>query len=246
MQTIKITTSQNIDIDYEVAGVGDRLLARLLDLALFITVLIIGAIIGSNTLTKADNNLTIIVLLVIYVVLFVFYDLGCEVLMNGQSIGKRVMKIKVISLEGARPTFGQYLMRWLFRIVDFVITWQLCGLICVVVSDKKQRLGDIVAGTTLIKTTPRAFVDGLAFNPQADDYQPVFPEVIQLNNGDIALIQEVLNTYLETGNTIVVYTAAEKIKTLLSITKPERMDSFAFLQTIVKDYSHIIAKADAL
>jgi uncharacterized RDD family membrane protein YckC len=247
MQTIRITTSQNIDIDYEVAGVGERIVARILDFVLFGVVLVLAIIIFSLTLKDtAGYQVLIIVLVSIYGALFVFYDLLFEVLMNGQSVGKRIMKIKVISLNGGRPSFGQYLMRWLFRIVDFTFTWQLCGLICVIVSDKKQRLGDIVAGTTLIKTEPRALINNLAFTPQADDYIPVFTEATQLNDNDIALMHEVITAYLQTGNTEVVYAAATRIKELLAVKPPAGMDSLQFLQTLVKDYSHINARVDAL
>jgi uncharacterized RDD family membrane protein YckC len=244
MQTIRITTSQNIDIDYEVAGAGDRILARLLDYALFILILILGVIIGSLTIGKIDNSLTIIVLVIIYAVLYVFYDLVCEVWMNGQSVGKRVMKIKVISLDGARPTFGQYLMRWLFRFVDFTLTSGLCGLICVLVSDKKQRVGDIVANTTLIKTEPRALMNNLVFTPPAESYTPVFNEASQLTDKDINLLHEVTQAYFETGNTEVVYSAAARIKQLLSIASSPAMDDLLFLQTIIKDYNHLNSAND--
>ena len=246
MQTIRITTSQNIDIDYEVAGVGDRLLARLLDMVLFTLIFILGVIAGSYLTSKIGGISTIIILVIIYASLFVFYDLACETLMNGQSFGKRIMKIKVISLNGGRPSFGQYLIRWLFRIIDFTLTSQLCGLICVIVTDKKQRVGDIVAGTTLIKTEPRALINNLVFTPVADEYQPIFNEVAQLNDKDINIIQEVITAYIETGNSMVVYNTAKRIKELLSITTPREMNDLLFLQTIVRDYSHVNAQADAL
>jgi uncharacterized RDD family membrane protein YckC len=246
MQTIRITTSQNIDIDYEVAGVGDRLLARLLDMALFIVILILGVIGGAFTGMRVNENVILIVAIVIYASLFVFYDLICETLMNGQSVGKRLMKIKVISLDGGRPSFGQYLLRWLFRIVDFTLTWQLCALICVIASDKKQRVGDIVAGTTLIKTQPRTLVNNLVFTPVADTYKAVFNDATHLTDKDINLIQDVITAYIETGNSMVVYNAAKRIKELLSITPPQGMNDLLFLQTIVKDYSHLNARADAV
>jgi uncharacterized RDD family membrane protein YckC len=244
MQTIRITTSQNIDIDYEVAGVGDRVVARIIDFVLFILIFIMGAIIGGFLGKTVDSSVTIIVLVIIYATLFVFYDLACEILMNGQSVGKRVMKIKVISLDGTRPTFSQYLLRWLFRIVDFTLTSGVCGLICVAVSDKHQRIGDMVAGTTLIKTQPRTLINNLVFNPVADNYEPVFKEVTLLNDRDIALIHEVINNYYKTGNSAVVYSMADRIKQHLAVEQPPNMNSIQFLQTIIKDYTHIIAVND--
>ena len=246
MQTIRITTSQNIDIDYEVAGVGDRILARLIDYGIFILILIFGLIVGSFLGGFTDSRITIIILIVIYCALYVFYDLICEIYMNGQSLGKRVMKIKVISLDGARPTFGQYLLRWLFRIIDFTLTSGICGLICVAVSDKSQRVGDMVAGTSLIKTKPRTTMNNIVFDPQPDNYEPVFKEAAQLNDRDVALIHDVINSYMQTGNTIVVYNMAERIKEHLAVVLPPNMNNMQFLQTVIKDYSHLIAQADVL
>src|SRR5476651_2536750 len=174
MQTIRITTSQNIDIDYEVAGLGERILARLIDLGIFVLVLILGLFFASLSTLWNESGIGGVVVIIIYCVLFVFYDLICEVFMNGQSIGKRIMKIKVISIDGRRPTFGQYLLRWLFRIVDFTLTVGGCALITAIMSKKCQRLGDIVAGTTLIKTSPRTQIGSLAFSPAYEGYVPVF------------------------------------------------------------------------
>jgi uncharacterized RDD family membrane protein YckC len=245
MQTIRITTSQNIDIDFEVAGVGERLLARLIDLALFAIIFILGLFLSTLAAPKTGSEVFIIVLVIIYAALFVFYDLVCEITTNGQSLGKRVMKIKVISLDGARPTFSQYLLRWLFRIVDFTLTLQVCGLLSAAISEKQQRVGDMVAGTTLIKTNPRTTINHVIFPNTADTYQPVFNEASQLSDRDISLVQEVIQNYLKSGNRDIVYTMANRIKEYLSVTLPPEMDSMRFLQTILKDYNHITAHADA-
>lgn len=244
MQTIRITTPQNIDIDYEIAGLGERVLARLIDGVLMAIIAGLSIIAGIAISDLVDPAVLIVLGVLLAAVFIVFYDLLFETFMNGQSVGKRIMKIKVISLDGGRPSFGQFLLRWLFRIVDFSLTSSLCGLICVAVSDKKQRVGDMVAGTTLIKTTPRTKIDHLVFTPPADDYKPVFAEATQLSDHDITILQEVIKTYFDTGNRDVVYSAAARIRDLLAITPPENMDALTFLQTIVKDYSHIVAVSD--
>jgi len=245
MQTIKITTTQNIDIDYEVAGLGERIVGHIIDIGIFV-VIVIATLIAMSGNMRSNNDLLIGITFGIYGILYVFYDLICETAMDGQSVGKRVMKIKVVSLDGARPKFGQYLMRWLFRIIDFSLSGGLCGLICVAVSDKSQRLGDIVAGTTLIRTSPRTNMNNIAFKPEKDDYQPVFTEAARLSEQDIELINEVINNYIKSRNSMLVYNMALRIKELLKVTPPVDMNDMLFLQTIVKDYSHIIAQADVL
>jgi uncharacterized RDD family membrane protein YckC len=243
METVRVNTSQHVDIDYPVAGLGERVGARLIDGALFLMVFFIFAMFSSLSGIFNANGITMIIIISVYGLGYVFYDLLCEILWNGQSVGKRLLKIKVISLDGAQPSMGQYFMRWVFRIVDFSLTGSLCGLICVAVSDKKQRVGDMVAGTTLIKTVPRTRFNHIAFHPPSEEYVPVFENVNLLTDRDIELIHEVLNTYYKTFNASLIYQMATKVSDLLSATKPEGMNELDFLKTVVMDYNQITSRA---
>ena len=187
------------------------------------------------------------IVLGVYGALFVFYDLIFEIFMNGQSIGKRIMKIKVISLDGGQPRIGQYLLRWLFRIVDFLIIEPgLIALIAAAVNEKPQRIGDMVAGTILIRTVPRTKMDNIVFMPMYDGYQPVFKEAGQLSDKDVELIHEIINVYMKSGNSVVVYNMAKRVKEHLNVTAPNGMNDMLFLQTVIKDYNHISAQMDTL
>ncbi len=242
MQTVKIQTSQNIDIDYEVAGVGERILGRLIDIGFAIGLIIVFLILAATT---KWNSVFGAILIIIYVVCYVFYDLLCEVFLNGQSFGKRVMKIKVISIDGGRPSFSQYLLRWLFRIADFTFFGGVVALISVAASEKNQRIGDMVAGTTLIKTTPRVQMDGIVFRPTAPSgYEPVFTQVTQLSDQDVVLIHEVISNFNKTGNSVLIYNMATRIKDHLSIVPPADMNDYQFLQIVIKDYNHIAARVE--
>ncbi|HVS94476.1 MAG TPA: RDD family protein [Mucilaginibacter sp.] len=247
MQTIRITTSQNIDIDYEIGGLGERIVARIIDYALFMLIMILGLIVANMTHTSLNEwSPAAVIMLIIYASLYVFYDLVCEIFMNGQSVGKKVMKIKVISLDGGRPSVSQYLLRWLFRIVDFTISFNFCALICAAVSENNQRLGDIVAGTVLIKTSPRTQIGSIVFMPAPAGYEAVFKEAGQLNDRDIELIHDVINNYVKTGNNVLVYEMADKVKRHLGIAVPAGMNNMIFLQTIIRDYNFISAQMDVL
>ena len=239
MQTIKVKTAQNIDIDYEVAGVGERTLARLIDFGFFLAAYLLSLIIYTLVARTVGASLALTIIVIVYLCLFVFYDLACETLMDGQSFGKRIMKIKVISIDGGRPRFSQYLLRWLFRIIDFSLSLQLCGLLCAALTEKQQRVGDIVAGTTLIKTSPRTKAKNIVFKPVESGYQPVFTNLSALNDSDITLLQEVIRTYYQTANQNVISGAAARVRELTSTVNPENMNDLKFLQTIIKDYKHL-------
>lgn len=247
METIQVNTSQHVTIDYPVAGLGERIAARLIDLALFLVLYIlimIGSVVTDLSIGSSSgaNEVFILVVLILIGASFVFYDLLFEIFMNGQSIGKKLMKIKVISLDGGQASMGQYMIRWLFRLVDFSLSAGLGGLICVAVTDKKQRIGDIVAGTILIKTVPKTEYQHIAFHPLAEqDYTPLFTSVHQLNDRNIELIHEVLATFYQTHNYQLIDATATKIASILSVNPPQGMNGLTFLQTVVKDYNYITA-----
>ena len=152
---------------------------------------------------------------ILFFIFYGFYDIISELLFNGQSLGKYIMKIKVISLDGGRPRLGQYLLRYIFRLVDFGLTLQIGAIISVALTENKQRIGDIVANTTLVKTKTRTGIDMLNYVHLEEDYQPEFPDAILLTDGDISLIHEVLKHFNKTADVIFVDRMAERICKLL-------------------------------
>jgi uncharacterized RDD family membrane protein YckC len=247
MQTIHITTSQNIDIEYQLADLGTRIVARLLDYGVFIGIyflaLIITLITGTfNNYSGSGQNIGILVAIGLWLILCVLYDLLCEIFMNGQSIGKRAMKIKVISLTGTRPGIGQYLLRWIFRLIDFGITFGSCALISVVLTDKKQRIGDIVAGTTVVSLKEK-FTE-LVFGTPPEDYEPVYNQVAQLTDHDVILIHDVIRNFNRTRNSSLVYKLAIKLKNHLNVSYPGEINEYQFLEIVLNDYNCFVAKAE--
>jgi uncharacterized RDD family membrane protein YckC len=241
METIRVNTTQLIDIDYPVAGIGERVSARLIDFAILIAGGLVFLLVFSFTFTIGNTITTYF--FYFYGIFCVFYDLLFEIFMNGQSLGKKIMKIKVICLDGTQPTIGKYVIRWIFRLIDFTVTAQVGGLVSVAVTQNKQRIGDIIAGTTLILTEQKTKIDHIAFKPQIADYEPVFSQVSLLSDRDIELVYEVLRTYYKTGNDALIYSTSAKLTNILELKLPEQMNEMQFLQTVLKDYTHITAQS---
>jgi len=231
MQTIRIQTSQNIEVEYQLAGIGDRMVAYLVDVAILLAY---GFVIGlaNMALNFLNNNYAIF----FFALPVVFYGLLCETFMNGQTIGKKVKNIQVISLDGGQASFGQYIARWLFNILDLGVI----GVVMISLSEKNQRLGDKVADTTVVRTHAHTSIRDTIFEETADIYQPLYPGVTILTEGDIALVKEVLNRNRKMPNYSLLIKTADKIKSVLGLQSNHEPEDF--LRTIIKDYNHITAR----
>ena len=237
MNSIRITTSQNIELEYELGSIGDRIVGYLID-GLIIIAYIIIIVFFFNFGGLGSSNLWLMLVLFLPVI---FYSLISEIVLNGQSVGKKVMGTKVISLNGQQPTLSQYLLRWLFRLVDFSIMSGLIALVTVAVTDKKQRVGDLVAGTTVVKTKRRTDFSQTFYSPIPDNqYQVAYPEVINLRDSDIQLLKEVVISVRRSGNSFLTLQAQEKIEKVLNIKSRER-EPIDFLQKVLADYNHVTA-----
>jgi uncharacterized RDD family membrane protein YckC len=253
MQTIRITTAQNIDIDYELAGIGDRFLARLIDYLIFggiytIIVIVITSFAtdssdtGTGSATSSEDlKLGVVLLVAIWLLLCVCYDVLCEVFYNGQTVGKRALKIKVVSVSGNRPKVGQYLLRWVFRLLDFGITGGCGAIVTVVLSENRQRIGDIVAGTVVVKAASASKFDDLVFAPLVNEHEVQYAAVSQLTDDDIVLIHDVIKNFNRTRNSVMVYKLAVRIQKYLNLTSPAGMNEYQFLEAVLHDYKYVTA-----
>ena len=235
MQIIRVRTTQNVFIDYPVGSVGDRILAYLLDRL----ILIIYSVAALAVFVKLDNEPSYL-WLIVFGVPWLFYSVLFEIFMNGQTPGKKVLKIKVVRLDGTPATIGDYILRWIFAFVDIFILSGAVAVVMVAMGGKGQRLGDVVAGTAVVKLSEHEHVSSQKVFVEAEEnYTPVFSQVVNLSDHDIALIQRALEANRDQGNIQPVMVITDKIKSLLKIESD--MPPVKFLYTIIKDYQTIPA-----
>lgn len=234
MDNIRIQTTQNVDIEYEVASIGDRILATLLDYLFFTAYALLILVIAGLTSWNFFNSLGMITLLILPILL---YDLVCEVIFQGKSFGKMIMKIKVVKLDGTQATFGSYLLRWLLRIIDTRLFSGAVALIAVLVNGKGQRVGDMAAGTTVIKLKQKIQLSDTILNTVQPDYTLVFPQVSRLSDNDIAIIKDVVQVCIRTNNYQALEKLARKTKETMGVTV--NMPDVQFLSTVMQDYSYL-------
>jgi hypothetical protein len=129
----------------------------------------------------------------------------------------------------------------LLRLFEIDLMSGAIAMVTIAINGKGQRLGDLAAGTTVVKLVEQREVTAKeVFTLVEENYSPVFNQVVQLNDQDIELIQRALEVNRNTGNNQPVMAVTEKIKSLLGVQTD--MPPVKFLYTIVKDYGHLTSK----
>jgi uncharacterized RDD family membrane protein YckC len=234
MQKVTIRTAQNVLIDYPVAGLLHRILAFIIDIFILGTYAIVVLFIIVQSGMQEQW-----IMLLFYFPMF-FYDLFFEILMNGQSLGKKALDLRVVRVDGSNPTIGNYLLRWLLKPIDILFSGSV-AVSCILLTRFGQRLGDLAAGTTVVKLVSVGNVTSQQIIQQLDEaYEPVFTQVTQLSDQDINLIKKALEVNRTHGNMQPAIQLETRIKSLLGIESD--MPAVKFLYTIIKDYSHLTSQ----
>lgn len=243
MQTIEINTAQNVPIVYELGGLRDRLLAYIIDLlTLFgaITILNIIISIAIPNLGRTGMEVALYTVIIIYILIFFFYTPVMESLNNGQSLGKMAFKIKVVRLDGGELNTTDILTRWMFRMVDIYFSAGSVAAMLVSSTEKGQRLGDLMANTTVIRLQPRMAMglnDVMKIQSLAN-YTPKYPDARKIHEDDMLTVKNVLERHQKFPNNAhgyVLALTAKKIADLLHLEQVPK-NKVDFLKTVLKDF----------
>lgn len=232
MDDFQIETAQNIGIQQNVAGIGDRILAFLVDILIIVgyAILVSFAIAGLGL----DQREQWVYYLTIGLPVFLYYLLW-ETFNNGQSPGKSALDIRVVKLDGSRPRFSQYLIRWLLRLVDISFSSGSIAVVTILLNGKGQRLGDLAAGTTVISEKKQLGLSQTLLVDIPDNYKPRYPQVTLLKDRDIQNIKSLYRKAKIQGNHRVIISLSEKISKILEVHPEERPEEF--VQNVLRDYS---------
>ena len=244
MASIRVHTAQNVTLEYEVASLGDRIVAAILDSVILWAWLIACVLVVFNVLkvdggrSDASNVVALALLALLAGVPYVFYNLICEVFFNGQSIGKKARDIRVMRLDGTAPRLGDYLLRWLLRIVDtgLPVVGGFVALITIVLNGKGQRLGDLAAGTTVVKLR-RLAPQSAELPTLPEGYQVVFPQAALLADHDLALVRQLMQQAAMREDYVLLNEVANKVKALTGI--QTNLPDDPFLKTVLRDHAHL-------
>jgi uncharacterized RDD family membrane protein YckC len=226
---ITITTANNVELQYDVASVGDRVVSGIIDgLIQFSYVVLVSLVDG-----WVDLGLTVVVILFLP---FVLYHLLCEILLDGRSFGKMAVGLQVAKLDGTEPTVGSYLLRWIVLPIDSLF---LVGLLVLVINGKGQRLGDLAAGTTVIKVRRRMRLEEALLPRLAAEYTPTYPQVLRLSDRDVAIIRDVWSAGTAQSSRRTLTALAEHVAAVMGVDSAATRSPQEFLSTVLRDHTYL-------
>ncbi|MEM1054175.1 MAG: RDD family protein [Bacteroidota bacterium] len=237
----EIRTAQNVPLALEPAGIGLRLLATVVDALIGFAWVFLFAQFMEGT---GAESITLFLLL--GVLPAAFYHVGMEVLFEGRSLGKLLFRTRVARLDGAQPTLSQYLLRWLFRFVDITFTFGIPALISCAVTSRQQRLGDLVAGTTVVRHRRRLELNQVLYPQVPEGYEPVYPQAEALSDAEVRTVRAVIARLAlsnrDPRSRALANRAKRAVEKRLDLGEVS-MQPEPFLRTIVRDH---VAQLDRL
>lgn len=249
MSEIAINNSQNVNIIFNSASIGERMLAFLLDSGVkmayfFIIYIIFILIFDINYLFNHLDNWSVMAIVGLISLPTVLYTLVSESLMEGQTIGKRAMNIKVIKIDGYQASFGDYLIRWVFRIIDVLLMSGVIAILSIIISKKDQRLGGIASGTTVVSLKNKVNISHTILENIQENYQPTFPQVIALSDNDVRIIKENFHKAYALNDKKMIQKLCFKISevTKIDLESASTETHTEFIKTVLKDYNFYTGK----
>ncbi len=232
MDNFQIETAQNVTITQNIAGIGDRILAYIIDSVLIgIYVFLLFYIFG---ITGVGQDSIFLFIMTVGLPVFL-YHLLWETFWNGQSPGKAALKIRVVKVDGSKPAFSNYLLRWLLRLVDISFTSGALAVVTILVNGKGQRLGDLAAATTVITEKKVSSISETLLVDLPEDYIPKYPQVTVFNDTEIQDIKSIYYNARRAGNHNIILKLSEKVAGVMDVNTTER--PFHFIDTVIKDYN---------
>lgn len=241
MKTISFSTAQFVTIDYELAPTIYRVLASVIDYAaLLIYTLIMGMLISMNAFDLQLKGITIFGILLIYLP-YMFYSPIIEYLTNGRSLGKLALGIRVVKADGEPAGLREYFIRWIFRVIDIWIGG--LGFLAILLSstsERRQRLGDVMADTVLIKIrdNQRYSLQDILNIKSSDNHTVNYPAVTRFSDEDMLFLKNVIlrvTKYPNEDNKKLAIDLANETSRLIGLPEvPQK--KMEFLRTVLQDY----------
>jgi len=247
MAEIQITTTQNVTINFNAAELGERILAYFIDLVIKLAYLFfisfVFSIFSEPLFTYIDNHLdadpwSVMAIIIVIGAPIFFYTIVSETLLMGQTLGKKLVKIRVVKIDGYRASFLDYFIRWVMRFVDINIFSGVVALVAIGSSKKHQRLGGMASGTAVINLKSKVGINHTILQEVSDDYRPTYLSVIKLSDNDVRIIKENFVRARAKKDHKTLLILKEKIIGVIGEQPHDDVTVENFISVIIKDYNH--------
>lgn len=237
MAETSIITGQYVRISQTPASIGERFVALLIDYVLIVLyVYAMIELLDSSFIWAIDRDWRRVIGVSTFLPVL-FYSFLCESFNQGQSPGKKLMKLRVTKLDGSSPGIGAYLLRWLLFPIDGPMLGGI-GLLFALLTKNRQRIGDLAAGTMVIreKEYRKIQVSLDEFDYLTKDYHPSYPQAADLTLEQINLISRTLSS-AHKDRSRRIGQLSDKVCEVMSVT-PREENREKFLQTVLRDYQY--------
>ncbi|PHS66707.1 MAG: hypothetical protein COB12_05755 [Flavobacterium sp.] len=236
MAKLKINTTQNVNLDYKIVGIGERILALVIDLFVFFLYLFVVNTITSIIDDVFSDRWTVIGMQSLLLLPIMFYSLYMHIIFNGRTVGKMIVKTRVVKIDGSPVHWSNFMIRWMLRLVDLWIFFGTVSILTILFSEKRQRLGDSAAGTVVISTKNTVKITHTILEEVEETYEPKFIMVTKLNDKDVRLIKETFIIAKRSRDFKTLKALRVKVESILD-TKSELYD-LQYIDTVLKDYNY--------
>ena len=241
MSKIQIKTTQNILLAFEPASIVERMGAFAIDFVLIMGYgYLASVIIDLSGYSFSTNPWEFSAISSVLMLPAAFYSLVAESLMQGQTVGKRILKIRVLKIDGYQASFADFFIRWLFALVEVALFLGSAALISIISSKYSQRLGDFAAGTAVITERNKMNISHTILEELSYTYQPLFTqaEVLLFSDQDAQTIKNYLALALKSKNGhLTIARLADKITEISKREHSSYTQKAEFIQQFLKDYS---------
>lgn len=192
---LTITTPEGVELALTLAGVASRFIAAIIDALIEgVILLAVGVLLLASDGLGGGRDVALAVFVVTFFSVFWGYDVAFEVLASGRTPGKRWNGLRVVQRGGQPIGFLASAIRNVLRLVDWLPSFYLVGIVSILVTGANQRLGDLVAGTVVIREPPGARRGGSAFltTPPAPPPPPRAWDVSAIGAEEVAAVRQFL------------------------------------------------------
>lgn len=260
MSTVNFESSQYVSIEFPLANAGQRLLAAIIDMSIFfIYFIVVVSFFGDSTALNSNSYGDFLWFLIVKSP-WVFYNPLCEYFLHGQTLGKYILGIKLMTLNGERPGLKEVFSRWIFKgdflwltpmvfpyypFFDFMTLFFLfmigfMGIFVINFSQRKQRLADVISNTIVIKVKHAEIynLNDILSIKDMSNHEVKYPQVIRFTDEDMMLIKNTILRLRKSPTPEALKFGRELCEETANLMglEPVTEKRMEFLQDVLQDY----------